>query len=446
MAEKTIRHIYTVSKLTRDIKSLLEDAYPFVWVTGEISNYTVPASGHSYFTLKDQQAVISGVMFKNQKRGLQFDLKNGLKINGMARLTLYEPRGAYQLIFEHLEPAGTGSIQLAFEQLKQDLAKNGFFDDIHKKLIPFLSSSVSIITSGTGAAIRDIVTVAKRRFSNCCLEIIPVKVQGKGSEDEISGAINWVNDRQKSDLIILARGGGSLEDLSAFNSRKVATAIFQSKIPVLTGVGHETDFTIADFVADLRAPTPSAAAELAFPDKRELVQKVLKIQDGLNGSMHTSLLGYYQMVRELTVRLKNPETILYDFRFRLEDYESRLLNMVKQSILYNTEKLSWLTQTLYAKKPEKKVSEYRKQVHIMSNYLTHNFQKKFQELKTGFIELDAKLIALNPEEILKRGYSISRFLSDKSVIKDSSDVKKNDKIEIILSKGQIITKVEKVNG
>jgi len=429
MAEKAIRHIYTVSKLTREIKSLLEDAYPFVWVTGEISNYAVPASGHSYFTLKDQQAVISGVMFKNQKRSLQFELGNGLKINGMARLTLYEPRGSYQLIFEHIEPAGAGSIQLAFEQLKQDLAQKGFFDDIHKKLIPFLSFSVSIITSGTGAAVRDIVTVAKRRFSNCRLEIVPVKVQGKGSEDEISQAINWVNDRQKSDLIILARGGGSLEDLSAFNSRKVATAIFESNIPVLTGVGHETDFTIADFVADLRAPTPSAAAELAFPDKMELVQKVLTIQDGLNVAMQKSFLAYNQMVRELISRLKNPETIIYDFRFRLEDYESRLFNMVKQSILYNSEKLGWLTKTLYAKKPEKKVSEYKKHVKILSNYLTNHFQKKFHQSKTGFIELDTKLIALNPEEILKRGYSISRFISDKRVIKDSSDVKKMIKLK-----------------
>lgn len=441
-----MRHIYTVSKLTREIKSLLEDTYPFIWVTGEISNYAVPASGHSYFTLKDQQAVISGVMFKNQKRSLQFELGNGLKINGLARLTLYEPRGSYQLIFEHLEPAGAGSMQLAFEQLKQDLAQKGFFEENHKKSIPFLSSHVSIITSGTGAAVRDIVIVAKRRFSNCRLEIVPVKVQGKGSEDEISQAINFVNDRQKSDLIILARGGGSLEDLSAFNSRKLATAIFESRIPVLTGVGHETDFTIADFVADLRAPTPSAAAELAFPDKMELIQKVLQIQDGMQVTIQKYFLGYNQMVRELISRLKTPETLIYDFRFRLEDHESRLFNVVRQSILHNSEKLGWLTKTLYAKKPETKVSEYRKQVKIMSNYLTNNFQKKFHQFKTKYIEVDTKLIALNPEQILKRGYSISRFVSDKSVIKDSSDVKKNDKIQIILSKGQLITKVEKVNG
>ena len=446
MAEKTIRHIYTVSKLTTEIKSLLEDAYPFIWVTGEISNYAVPASGHSYFTLKDQQAVISGVMFKNQKRSLKFELRNGQKINGMARLTLYEPRGSYQLIFEHLEPAGTGSMQLAFEQLKQDLSEKGFFDEAYKKPIPFLSSCVSIITSGTGAAVRDIITVAKRRFLNCRLEIVPVKVQGEGSEEEISRAIRFVNDRGNADLIILARGGGSLEDLAAFNSRKVAVSIFESQIPILAGVGHETDFTIADFVADLRAPTPSAAAELAFPDKIDLVKKVLKIQHGLNAAMQKSLLVHKQTIRDFVLRLKSPETLIYDFRFRLEDYESRLFNRVKQSIQFHREKLGWLTKTHTAKTPEKKVSEYRKQVNILSDYLTYNFQKEFQKIKTAYLELDAKLLALNPEEILKRGYSISRFVSDKSVIKDSSDVKKNDQIEIILSKGHLITKVEKVNG
>ncbi|MBU8910992.1 MAG: exodeoxyribonuclease VII large subunit [Desulfobacterales bacterium] len=400
-AEKNTGHIYTVSKLTREIKSLLEETFPFIWVTGEISNYAVPGSGHSYFTLKDPQAAISAVMFKNQKRNLKFEPENGMNIMGLARLSLYEPRGSYQIIFEHLEPEGAGSIQVAFEQLKKKLSDQGLFDEKHKKAIPFLPSQISIITSGTGAAVRDIINVAQRRFSNCPLEIIPVKVQGNGSENEIRDAINLVNQFQKSDLIILARGGGSLEDLSAFNSELVANAIFDSHIPIITGVGHETDYTIADFVADLRAPTPSAAAELALPDKKNLVQRVSGLQENLTTLLNKKVALLNQTVFYLISRLKNPERVVYDLRFRLEDYESRLTGR-------------------------------------MNHYM--------QLIKTKHLELDSMLQALNPEAILKRGYSISRFVSDKKVITDSSCVKKNDQIEVILSQGRLVTRVEKANG
>jgi len=438
--------IYTVSKLTREIKSLLEETFPFIWVTGEISNYSVPSSGHSYFTLKDQQAVVSAVMFKNQKRNLKFEPENGMKIIGMARLSLYEPRGSYQLIFEHLEPEGAGSIQIAFEQLKKKLSGQGFFDDKHKKPIPFLPSKISIITSGTGAAVRDIINIAQRRFSNCPLEIVPVKVQGYGSDNEISHAINLVNQFQKSDLIILSRGGGSMEDLAAFNSEVVANAIFNSKIPIITGVGHETDFTIADFVSDLRAPTPSAAAEIALPDKKNLLQRVSNLQDSLKSFLKNKIISQRQAVGHLSSRLKSPERIVYDLRFRLEDYQLRLINIMKHHVQYNKEKLHGLSQSLYAKQPVVKISDYRQRVKMLSFSLTNNFQEIFQELKTNHLKLYLKLQALNPEAVLKRGYSISRLASDKTVITDSNDVKKNDKIEVILSKGGLITRVEKING
>ena len=438
--------IYTVSKLTREIKSLLEETFPFIWVTGEISNYSVPSSGHSYFTLKDQQAVVSAVMFKNQKRNLKFEPENGMKIIGMARLSLYEPRGSYQLIFEHLEPEGAGSIQIAFEQLKKKLSGQGFFDDKHKKPIPFLPSKISIITSGTGAAVRDIINIAQRRFSNCPLEIVPVKVQGYGSDNEISHAINLVNQFQKSDLIILSRGGGSMEDLAAFNSEVVANAIFNSKIPIITGVGHETDFTIADFVSDLRAPTPSAAAEIALPDKKNLLQRVSNLQDSLKSFLKNKIISQRQAVGHLSSRLKSPERIVYDLRFKLEDYQLRLFNIMKHCVQYNKEKLHGLSQSLYAKQPVVKISDYRQRVKMLSFSLTNNFQEIFQELKTNHLKLYLKLQALNPEAVLKRGYSISRFASDKTVITDSNDVKKNDKIEVILSKGGLITRVEKING
>ncbi len=405
MTEKQGRHIYTVSKLTKEIKSLLEERYPFIWISGEISNYAVPGSGHSYFTLKDQNAVISCVMFKNQKLRLKFDLENGLKIFGMARLSIYEPRGSYQLIFEHIEPEGAGLSQIAFEQLKRKLEDKGLFDDQYKKPIPFLPSQISVITSGTGAAVRDIVNIAQRRFPNYPLEVISVKVQGEKSEDEICNAINFVNqnDRSdnKSDLIILARGGGSLEDLAVFNSESIANAIFESDIPVITGIGHETDFTIADFTADLRAPTPSAAAELALPDKKALLQEVFSSKDNLHISFKKMFKRWRERILDLRSRLKTPQTIVYDARFRLEDYESRLNNIIRQYI---------------------------------------------QKSRDNFFYLSDKLNSLNPESTLKRGYSIVRFVSDKKVIVNSNCVKENDRIEVILSKGRLITKVEEVNG
>ncbi len=446
MIEKTTGQIFTVSKLTRQIKSLLEEAYPFVWVTGEISNYAVPGSGHSYFTLKDQNAMIKGVMFKNQKRNLKFEPENGIKIIGLARLALYEPRGSYQLIFEHLEPEGIGSMQVAFEQLKNNLSEKGLFDDKYKKSIPILPSKISIITSGTGAAVKDIITVAQRRFLNCPLEIVPVKVQGENSENDISDAISLVNQHQRSDVIILARGGGSLEDLAAFNSEIVAHAIFKSDIPIITGVGHETDFTIADFVADLRAPTPSAAAEIALPDKHSFTIRVFQLQESLDQAFDKKFILLQQTIHHLVSKLKNPESIIDDFRFRLEDYNFRLGNIMKQTIHYNKEKLNWLMNSLYSKPPKKKSLDYRQHVNSLLNSLSHHFKTKLQELKTTHLELSSKLVTLDPKAVLSRGYSISRFISDQRVITNSRDVKKNDQIEIILSKGQLITKVEKING
>ncbi|MCP4022149.1 MAG: exodeoxyribonuclease VII large subunit, partial [Desulfobacteraceae bacterium] len=285
MSNTGIRQIYSVSILTKEIKSLLEDKYPFVWIMGEISNFACPASGHSYFSLKDENAVINCVMFRNQKLSLKFEPENGMTIVGLARLSLYEPRGSYQLIFEHMEPEGVGANQVAFEQLKRKLEQEGLFKPEHKKLIPFLPSVINVITSATGAAVKDIINISKRRFANCRLEIVPVQVQGEGAELQICQAIDMVNEHKRSDVIILARGGGSMEDLTAFNSENVARAIFNSRIPVITGIGHETDFTIADFVSDLRAPTPSAAAELALPDKSILNKQINDLQFALSLSL-----------------------------------------------------------------------------------------------------------------------------------------------------------------
>lgn len=395
------RQIYTVSKLTRKIKNLLEENFSFVWVTGEISNLARPASGHAYFTLKDADAVINCVVFKHQQTKLIFDLENGLHIFGMARVTLYEPRGSYQLIFEYIEPDGVGSNRLAFEQLKKKLQDQGLFDDAAKRPIPLLPEKISIITSGTGAALQDIINIRNRRFPDYPTQVISVQVQGENSEDQLCRAIEYVNEKKQSQLIIIARGGGSFEDLASFNSEKVAHAIFNSRIPIITGIGHETDFSIADFTADLRAPTPSAAAELAFQDKQLLMHHVQQ----LNANMKTSILKQCEQLKisvlDFQSRLKSPSRMADDYRLKLADLESRLHVSMKRSLQNKREKTTYLT---------------------------------------------SQLNSLNPNGVLDRGYSITRFLSDKKVIFNSNHVKDNDKLEIILSKGKLITTVDKTNG
>lgn len=446
IAEKPTGHIYTVFTLTREIKTLLEETYPFIWVCGEISNYSVPASGHSYFTLKDQQATIQAVMFKNQKLKLRFDLEAGMKVYGLARLSIYEPRGTYQLIFEHIEPEGAGSFQIAFEQLKRKLSDKGYFDQKFKKPIPSLPLDICIITSGTGAALKDIIHISKRRFSNCRLEILPVKVQGDGADIEIINAIHLANQRQKAEVILLARGGGSLEDLSAFNSESVAEAIFQSKIPIITGVGHETDFTIADFVADLRAPTPSAAAELALPDKRILIQQVFEFRKRLDKSMASLISNLHHTQISLTSRLKSPEMMVYTHRLKLEDLELRLNCQIKTCFEYHKEKIRWLSDSLYSKTTKKQILDQQQYVRMLADRLAHHFYTLFQKNKTKLIELTSKLDALSPLSVLNRGYSISRFVLNKKIITDSAQVMPEDKFETILFKGRLISTVEKVDG
>ncbi len=254
------RRVYAVSELTSKVKGLLEEKFSFIWITGEISNFRVPASGHYYFLLKDEKSRINALMFRPQIQNLTFEPGDGMQIIGLGRLSVYSPQGTYQIILEYIEPKGVGALRIAFEQLKKHLFKEGLFDEQYKKSLPFLPKKISIVTSPTGAVVHDIIHIVDRRFPNVHIEIVPAKVQGEGAEDEIISGINLVNTRNDTDVAIIARGGGSLEDLNAFNSEAVARAIFASEIPVISAVGHETDFTIADFVSDLRAPTPSAAA------------------------------------------------------------------------------------------------------------------------------------------------------------------------------------------
>ncbi|MBW1993789.1 MAG: exodeoxyribonuclease VII large subunit, partial [Deltaproteobacteria bacterium] len=415
--------IYTVSELTRQIKELLENQFPFIWITGEISNFKIPVSGHFYFVLKDENSQINAVMFRGQNQLLKFLPEDGMSVTGLGRISVYEPRGTYQIIFEMLEPKGIGALQVAFEQLKMRLAEEGLFDERHKKPIPFLPRKIALITSPTGAVVHDILKVLSRRFSTIPVEIYPVKVHGAEAASEIASGFERLNTRKGIDVIILARGGGSLEDLQAFNSETVARAIFNSKIPVVSAVGHETDFTIADFVADLRAPTPSAAAELIVPVKADLQKKCYDLAHSLNSKMNLLLERLRKQVADLSNRLVDPRKRVYDLRLRCDDLTDRLIHIFQQWINQKREHLLWKTHRLYSNNPMVYIDKNRVMLDKLKYNLLSLFKKLLIENHTTLRELTGKLDALNPKSVLQRGYSITLPLPQQSIVTDSTSVK-----------------------
>ncbi len=416
------REILTVSELTKEIKTLLETGFETVWVKGEVSSFKIPSSGHFYFNLKDETALLACVMFRFKNQYLKFDLKDGLEVICGGRITLYEPRGSYQIVIDVIEPVGLGALQLRFEQLKEKLEREGLFSPAHKKPIPYLPQKIALITSPTGAAVRDILQILNRRFSNLEILLLPVSVQGEKAPPEIVAAIQKVNQLSQHDVIILGRGGGSLEDLWAFNEEVVARAIFDSKIPIVSAVGHEIDFTIADFVADLRAPTPSAAAELVVKNKADLknllFNQLKRIQQAYLKRLH------YQRNRlsEFAGRLIDPRRQLADWRLRLSDLQERLHYTLSQNIKNartSFEKLS----------PSLKV------------YIERFLERQRQDLRR-FISL---LQSLSPLAILERGYSITELFPEEKIVRSFREIKTGDQIKIQLHEGSLICKVSRTS-
>jgi exodeoxyribonuclease VII large subunit len=436
------RHIYSVSELNAAIKTLLEDRFPFIWLTGEISNFRIPGSGHFYFTLKDSLSQISAVMFRGQQRQLKFVPEDGMTVSGMGRISVYEPRGNYQIILEYMEPSGVGALQIAFEQLKKRLAAEGLFDAQFKRNLPLIPQKIGIITSPSGAVVHDILRTIDRRFGNLRIQIIPVKVQGQGAAEMIESALALANSRKDTDVLILARGGGSLEDLQAFNSEIVARAIFESQIPVVSAVGHETDYTIADFVADLRAPTPTAAAELTVPEKSELQRRCRNLTARLNSNITNYIKMLNSILNGLHKRLTDPRRRLEDFRLRLDDLSNRLLGNLHRRIRQDREYLRLWQDRLGSNQPQVLISKSRiqlDQIHdnLLKSYLIFN-KSKMVKIR----ELTAKLEALSPIAILNRGYSITRTIPDASVLKDSRMVSLGQNLEIMLAKGRLICQIK----
>ncbi len=439
---ETASQIYTVSRLTAEIKTLLEDHYPFIWVSGEVTNFVRAGSGHFYFALKDDKAQIKAVMFRGQTRGVKFLPENGMHLNGLGRISVYEPRGVYQIIFEFLEPQGVGALQVAFEQLKQRLAAEGLFEREHKKPLPAVPRCVALITSPTGAALQDLLQIMGRRFPNLQIDILPVRVQGQGAADEIAAALALANGRSTADVIIVARGGGSLEDLSAFNTEAVARAIFASRIPVVSAVGHETDFTIADFVADLRAPTPSAAAELVVPLKSELSARCRSLNAALTQAMLRVLSGHRITLRQTRRALVDPRKKLQDLRLRLDDQVGRLHRSVTRDLQMRRERLVWRVKKLYDHSPAETIRRYKATIEVITSKIIILFQKKMIIEKSRLDGAAGKLSALGPPAVLARGYSITRTLADGKVVRDNRQVDIGQVLRVIVAKGSLTCKIE----
>ncbi|NVM21211.1 MAG: exodeoxyribonuclease VII large subunit [Desulfobacterales bacterium] len=437
------RRIYSVSEITRDIKVLLEDAYPFVWLVGEISNFRTPGSGHFYFTLKDSGAQISAVMFRAQSRSLKFRPADGTAVIAMGRLNVYVPKGIYQIIIEYLEPEGIGVLQLAFERLKAKLAAEGLFDERHKRPLPFLPQKIAVVASPTGAVIRDIMSVLDRRFQNVAVQVAPVKVQGEGAAGEIAEALQLLNRADDADVIVVARGGGSLEDLQAFNSEVVARAIFSSHIPVVSAVGHQTDFTIADFTADVRAPTPSAAAELIVPVKEQLSGRIADIKKSLKSAIFQRIRLLRERAAHLSRRLVHPGRQIVDWRLRLDDAFGRILRGLSRQLDEKRGRLSIMGDRLARCSPQVIAEDLNVLLEHHQQTLSSAMQFYLESKKGTLRATAAKLNALSPLAVLERGYSVTRTLPDHAVVKDVEQVSLGQHVEVTVSRGAMVCCIER---
>ncbi len=436
--------VYSVSGLTRDIRAIMEAAFDSVWVEGEISNFRTVASGHSYFVLKDDKSQIRCVLFKGYRAGIKFQPEDGDQVLMFGRISVYDARGEYQIVAESLEPRGLGALQKAFEQLKEKLDKEGLFDEEKKKPLPEFPWKVGVVTSSTGAAVRDILNVIRRRNPKVSVLLCPAKVQGEGAAEEIARGIEALNQRKDIEVIIVGRGGGSPEDLWAFNEEVVARAIFASHIPVVSAVGHEIDFTIADFVADLRAPTPSAAAELTVPLLQDTVREIRSLNEALVTTLQNKLEYYSDLLKRLMDRrfFHQPKEIFNPQIQRLDDLHVRLLRGLEQSLVSHQQRLQDKIHRLFQASPEKHIQHMKENRMMLEKRMLHIIQSQARFNKERFEGILKNLNAVNPLAILERGYSICS--KDEESLKNTEGVNPGDKVKIRLSRGGLDCTVKKI--
>ncbi|NOZ52848.1 MAG: exodeoxyribonuclease VII large subunit [Gammaproteobacteria bacterium] len=438
------REIYSVSHLSSAVRTVIETNFPSVWVEGELSNFVKPSSGHLYFTLKDGSAQVRCAMFRGKNRLLKFRPADGLQVLLRANVSLYEARGDFQLIVEQMEEAGDGLLQQKFEALKAQLAQEGLFDASAKQDIPLFPQRIGIITSPTGAAIRDILSVLKRRYPSAPILIYPVAVQGEEAPGAITHALQKANSRQECDVLILARGGGSLEDLWAFNDEGVARAIYNCQIPIVAGVGHEIDISIADFAADLRAPTPSAAAELVSPNRDEWLEVLSNFRKRLTLHTKHQLSHSKQRVTWLSRQLQHPKQRINTQTQRLDELEQRLLKSERILRQNAHARLNTLSAKLQQHSPRQRLREYQLQYSALSQRCKQAIQQRILASKTRLTNLSRALEAVSPLATLGRGYAIVKTSSDHTIVRQAKQLKPGQALEIQLQHGHVITTVNKI--
>lgn len=433
------QEVLTVTQLNRCARSLLEEVFAGVWVVGEISNLARPASGHIYFTLKDQEAQIRCALFRQHALRVREALRDGAAIKAYGKVSLFEGRGDYQLIIERLEPAGDGSLKLAFELLQRKLAEEGLFAAEIKKPLPTHPKRVAIVTSPTGAVIRDIVSVFKRRAPQVELVLVPTAVQGQEATRQIIRALELA-DKQCFDAIIIARGGGSLEDLWCFNEESVARAIAACQTPIVSGVGHETDVTISDFVADVRAPTPSAAAELLAPHHQDWLAQLNQLQQRLERTIKQLLMRYQLTVEGITKRLRHPSEQLQQHSQRIDDLEIRLIRSFKHKLSNSQQRTEQLTTRLLTQHPTKQLMSLQQRLIGLEQQLKRLMQEKLKQCQWQLSSQVQALQIMSPLATLERGYSIV-LTEQGQIVQSAEQTKQGQILKVKLNKGQLAVEV-----
>ncbi|MCW8963372.1 MAG: exodeoxyribonuclease VII large subunit [Gammaproteobacteria bacterium] len=441
------KHIFSVSELNASAKLALEQEFGLVWLEAELSNLSRPASGHWYFSLKDKKAQIRCAFFKGRNRLLNFSPEDGQQLLVRGRVSLYEPRGDYQLIVDHMEPAGVGDLQKAYEEIKQRLHESGLFDEQHKLELPAIPCQIGLVTSPSGAAIRDALHVLQRRFPLVPVVVYPTMVQGEAAAGQIIEAIKCAEQRNECDVLLLVRGGGSLEDLWPFNNEQLARTIFDCTIPIVTGIGHEIDTTIADFVADTRAPTPSAAAEIIVPDGTDLEISIQQLQTRLTKQMEGRLRNSSQHLDWYMRHLQqfHPGKQLSIQRARLKLLSRHLLNAMRLKLNNQNHAAKQLNSRIQSRSPVNLIMQYRDKTQAFNRLIRH---KMTNTLELARYRLDNSAHALNtvsPIATLSRGYSISRQLNTRTPVKLASEFTKGEMMETQLARGKVISKVESID-
>ncbi|MCZ6803059.1 MAG: exodeoxyribonuclease VII large subunit [Proteobacteria bacterium] len=441
----SVADIYTITRLNREVRSVLEEVFPAIRVQGEISNLAKPASGHFYFTLKDSAAQVRCAMFKNRQSGLRFDPENGMQVLARANIGLYEGRGEYQLIIESLEPAGEGALQLAFEALKQKLFAEGLFNEDHKKDFPDFPESIGVITSATGAAIRDILSILKRRYPFGNVIVYPVPVQGVGAAKKIADTIKLADYRNECDVLILTRGGGSLEDLWAFNEEIVARSIFDITTPIVSGIGHEIDFTIADFVADQRAATPSAAAELISPDTIEVITNIKHREEQLIHLQKQIINNYQNQIELLSKCVPHPKQRLLELIQRTDEYSMRLKHQFEKQISHKKITLSQFIGSVNESNPAHKVAQQIEKVSSLQSQFKKSINHILEKAHSEISRLSHMLDTVSPISTLGRGYAIVTDTNTNKIITNTNHLRAGDKLRIRLSKAEINSTIDNIH-